>query len=86
MNAINKQPEIPATATVRELLNNVQESTTNLRDAVYALRLIVSQPWNSGCSADMARNAIDWISKKMDEECDAQEEAFDTLMAGEVRA
>lgn len=68
------------------MLDKAYDSFINLRDAVYALRLIVGQPWGDSYSADTARNAIDWISKKMDEECDVQDEAFDALMAGRVQA
>jgi hypothetical protein len=85
MNAISKKPESAAAPTSEELLEKAHDSFINLRDAVYAIRLIVGQPWGSGYSADTARNAIDWISKKMDEECDVQDEAFDALMAGRVQ-
>jgi hypothetical protein len=86
MNAIPKKPESAPAPTSEEMLNNAQESATNLRDAIYALRLIVSQPWGSGCSADMARNAIDWISKKMDEECDALHDVLEDTELRQVRS
>jgi hypothetical protein len=87
MNAVNKQPKGQDTEpTVSALLNRASESSTNLMDPILAVRLIVSQRWDSGYAADTARNALDWISKKMEEECDLQRDALDSLMACEVQA
>jgi hypothetical protein len=87
MNAITKRPEshVAATLTDRKLIRNAWDSATNLRDAIYALRLIVTRTWDTPLEADGARNAIDWISQKMDEESDAMHSAFEDLKPWETQ-
>jgi hypothetical protein len=88
MNAITKQPENQAAATPgnRELLNKAEDFASHLRDAIYAVRMIVTRDWGSGHTADTARNALDWISKKMDEECDALHDVLEELDPYEARS
>jgi hypothetical protein len=79
MNHMSAPAESTATPSNKELTSKAADSAMDLRDAIYALRVIVDGTWDS--NADMARNAIDWISKKMDEECDALHDSLDALEA-----
>jgi hypothetical protein len=65
---------------------NVTLSFRRTEDGVVHLVLWDDDRVSQGKTTDTARNAIDWISRKMDEECDAQHEAFDALMAREVQS
>jgi hypothetical protein len=66
-------------------MSKALDSAIHLRDAVYALRLIVANTWEGRYSADTARDAIDWLFKKMEEECDALHDVLEDTELGQVR-
>lgn len=67
------------THTNKEALAAANDSATRLRDAISATWLIVRDCWHGAGTADKARNALDWITGQMDDECDALDEALEKL-------
>ena len=75
---MNIMTDAPAKEDQRSL-HVMSNKACNLRDAVYAIQIMVQHPWD-GVEADRARNALQWITNKMEDDADELNDQLDDLL------